>query len=92
MGDTKVRVVWNGKVRHGSPTVLGCVDTTISSILQVLEDLGKNPDEFNDMIVEAKAKPDRPVPCILWTKGSAVGEIFYHLKSKGLCKEVPVRS
>ena len=92
MGDVRVRVVWNGKVKHGRVTVLGCVDTTVPSILQVLKDLGKHPDEFNDMIVEAKAKPDRPVPCILWTSGSAVGEILYHLKSKGLCTEVPVCS
>ena len=89
MSESRVRLVWNGKSLRGVPAVLGCVDTTIPSILKVLGDLGKHPDEFNEMVVEAKARPDRPVPCILWAKGTAVGEILYHLRSKGLCKEVP---
>jgi len=90
MEDGKIRVVWNGKRVRGEPVVLGCVDTTIPSILMVLEDMGKHPNEFNDLIVDAKVKPHLPVPCILWTKGDVVGEVLRHLRTRGLCEEVSV--
>ena len=90
MEEGKVRIVWNGKQIRGKPEVLGCVDTTIPNILQVLSDMGRHPNEFNDLIVDAKAKPHLSVPCILWTKGAAVGEVLTQLRVKGLCKEVPV--
>ena len=91
MEDGKVRIVWNGTgLVQGKLEVLGCVDTTIPSILQVLGDMGKHPNEFNASIVDAKVKPNLPVPCILWTKGDIVGDILNGLKAKGLCKEVNV--
>lgn len=90
MEGNKVRIVWNGRCFKGEPVVLGCVDTTVSSILQVLSGLGKQPNDFNDTIVEAKVKPHLPVPCILWVKGDLVGEVLYGLRESGLCKEVRV--
>jgi hypothetical protein len=89
MEDGKVRVVWNGNVVRGVPEVLGCVDTTVSNILSVLSSMGKQPNEFNDTIVEAKAKPHLSVPCILWVKGDIAGAVVSNLRSQGLCVEVP---
>ena len=84
MEDGKIRIVWNGK---GSK-VLGCVDTTIPNVLTVLGSMGRHPNEFNGWIVDAKAKPHLPVPCILWMRGPEVGPVLANLKDKGLCKEV----
>ena len=74
--DGKVRIVWNGRVVNGRETVLGCVDTTIPSILTVLESMGKCPDEFNSMVTGARANPQLPVPCVYGLKVPAL-ERFY---------------
>jgi len=88
MEDGRIRIVWNGRVVRGHAEVLGCVDTTVSNVLQVLSGMGRQPNDFNGWIVDAKAKPHLPVPCILWVKGTEVGEVIYNLREKGLCRDV----
>ena len=88
MESDKIRIVWNGKLVHGEPEVLGNVDTTVPNVLQVLKALGRHPNEFNESIVEAKVKPHLFLPCVLWMRGEVVGEVIRKLKDEGLCVEV----
>ena len=67
--------------------VKGRVDTTVSSVLQALRDLGKHPNEFNSMIVYTGKKTEK-FPCHLFLKGDGVGEVIGKLREKGLCTDV----
>ena len=79
----KVRIVCGGS-KSEAPAV---VDTSYDSILQVLSFIGKHPNDFNTMIVEAKVKPHLSVPCILWCDRVAE-EVVQGLRGRGLCRDV----
>jgi len=88
MEDGQVRIVWQGKVVKGRQEVLGRVDTTIPNILVALSDLGKHPNEFNDMIVSACPSKSGKLPFTYFVKGPEVGPVLASLREKGLCVEV----
>jgi len=90
MQEGKVRLIW-GENKGSHERFYGGVDTTFSNVLKVWTASGKHPNDFNNLIVEAKVKPHLSVPCILWCSGFEIGNLFQGLRDNGLCREVPIR-
>ena len=83
--DGCVRIIWQGQQLHGRQTVKARFDTTVPSILEVLSELGKSPDDFNKLLVGEPKASFKKLPCHLFVNGPEVGLIFNKLKEKDLC-------
>ena len=86
--EDRVRIIWQGGMIKGRVFVLERFDTTISGILQVLQDLGKHPNDFNAMIVDVRTSVSGKLPPFLFMQGSELGAVLWALRDKGLGKNV----